>query len=333
MKKPTRIVKVGRHVSRLLMAVVVGLASISSFPAMAQAEPDPVDLVLGGEGATPWDITNIQPGDNSTKVVELHNAGTETGFVTIWVSDVFSSEGMNPEAETGETAEPGEMTDHLLFDLNADNLTSGVSLPVIFNNLPQSVSAPGHIELIPLKAGDTINLQWKWELPAQTSNDVQGDGISFTINYLLREFEITDLSDVVDNVTGVFTANVTVESEGGNGEFTIEEDTVGQTEEGDPLSEIWIVEIEKEPSAPSEDTTTVGPHYDAGPHGTTFDTPITVTFTYDPADIPAWASEKDLAIHTWDRDIGKWVELEGCTVDTINKTISAPISHFSRYTI
>ncbi|MFC1943114.1 hypothetical protein ACFLWO_00830 [Chloroflexota bacterium] len=328
-----RVSKFTEYAARLLLAVVIGLASISFLPATVQADTNPVDLVLGGAGATSWDISNIQPADNGTKTVELHNAGSEDGFVTIWLSDLISNEGVNPESETGDTAEPGELADYLLLGATVDGLSTNLNLPAAISNLPQSYSAPGYIEVIPLKADDTINLQWEWELPAQTANDVQGDDISFTINYLLRECRVTDVSDVVDNVTGVFTEEVTAESEGGKGILNIEEGTTGLTQEGESLNEIWLIEIDKELPALPSNTAAIGLHYDAGPNGTTFDRPITITFSYDPASIPAGVIESDMAIALWDVNAGQWVKLEGGTIDTVNHTISTQIDHFSRYTI
>ena len=327
-----RIGKVSGNIARLVLATIIGLVLAGSFSAPVKAEDNPVDLVLGGEGATSWNIINTKPGDSGIKTVELRNAGSGDGFVTIWVSDIISTEGMNPESETGDTTQPGELTDSLLLNLSADGLSANVNLPVTINNLPQGVDGPDYIEVIPLKVGDTVNLQWEWELPAQAGNDVQGDGISFTINYLLRECSITDVSGVVTG-EGVFTEEVTAESESGKAELTIEEGTVGQTEEGQPLSEIWIIEMDKEPPAPPADAKIVGLTCDLGPDGATFDPPITLTSTYDPNEIPGRASERDLVIAVWDKDTGEWVTLEGCTVDTVNNTISAPVSHFSRYTI
>jgi len=326
-------VEVIRYAARLLLAVVMGLALLGFLPATVKADTIPVDLELGGAGATPWSIANIQPTDSGTKTVELHNAGNGSGFVTIWVSDIISREGMNPESETGDTTEPGEIADHLLLNLTADGLSSNLNLPTTINNLPQSDTWSDYFDIIRLKAGDTVNLQWAWELPAQTGNDAQGDSMSFTINYLLREFSVTDVSGVVDK-DSVFTEDVTVESKGGNGKLLIEKDTTGQTKEGKPLDEIWIIEIDKEPSALSEDTTIVGLHYDAGPHGATFDPSITLTVNYDPDDIPEGFNKKDLVIARWDKDAREWVKLEGCcTFDLVNNTISALVSHFSRYTI
>jgi len=327
-----RIGKVSGNIARLVLATIIGLVLAGSFSAPVKAEDNPVDLVLGGEGAMPWNISNVQPADSGSSTVELHNAGSGDGFVTIWVSDIISTEGMNPESETGDTTQPGELTDYLLLNLSADGLSANVNLPATINNLPQGADGPDYIEVIPLKVGDTVNLQWEWELPAQAGNNVQGDGISFTINYLLRECSITNVSDVVTG-EGVFTEEFTIESESGKVKLTIEEGTVGQTEEGQPLSEIWIIEMDKEPAAPPAYAKIIGLTCDLGPAGATFDPPITLTSTYDPNEIPRRASERDLAIAVWDKDTGEWVTLEGCTVDTVNNTISAPVSHFSRYTI
>ncbi|MFC2059964.1 hypothetical protein ACFLTZ_02570 [Chloroflexota bacterium] len=332
MKKTARIFKVGGYATGLLLAVIIGAAPVGFLPAAVQADTNPVDLVLGGPGATSWTIGNMEPGDNGTKVVELHNAGSRDGFVTIWVSDVASYEGMNPESETGNTTEPGEYNDHLLLNLSSDGLTTKSNLPTTINNLPQSVSGPGYIEIIPLKAGNTVDLQWGWELPVQAGNDVQGDKLSFTINYLLQEVNITDVSDIVTD-EGVFIEELEVKTEDGQSKITIAENITGLTKEGEPAKEIWIIPINIESSHPSENTTTIGAHFEAGPEGTTFDQPITITFNYDPNNIPYGVNEEELILALWDNNTRKWVELEGCIVDTVNNTITAPITHFSRYTI
>jgi len=328
-----QIVKVIGYSARLTLAVAIGLALVGFLPATAQANTNPVDLELGGEGATPWVISNIKPGDSGTKIVELNNVGSDDGFVIIWVSNIISGEGANPEAETGDATGPGELNDHLLLNLSTDDLITDLNLPATINDFPHNAFGPQFIEVIPLKAGDTANLLWEWELPTQTDNEVQGDTITFTTNYLLQGFEIIELSEDVVTEEGEFKEEVIVESDTGNGELIIEEGIVGETQEGDPLNEIWLIEIDKAPSAPSEDTVTVSFHYDAGPHGTTFDEPITITITYDPLDIPTGINEKELFIALWNEAVGDWVALEGCVVDTVNSTISAPVSHFSRYTV
>jgi hypothetical protein len=321
-----------KNTVRVAISVITGLTLLGFSPSVAKAGTNPVDLELGGEGATPWNITHIQPADIGSKTVELRNIGSKDGFVTIWISDIVSNEGVNPESETGDTTEPGEFADKLLLNLITDDLSANINLPTIINNLPQSATGREYIEIIPLKVGDTVNLQWEWELPAQTGNEIQGDNIAFTINYLLRECNITDVSGVVTG-EGVFTEKVTAKSVGSKGQVVISEGTIGKTKEGQPLTEIWILETDREPPPPPEDNTIVGIVYNAGPGGTTFDRPITITLAYNPADIPQGTDEGTLIIALWDEAVGEWIPIDGCTVNRANKTISAQVSQFSRYTI
>ena len=74
--------------------------------------------------------------------------------------------------------------------------------------------------------------------------------------------------------------------------------------------------------------------YDFGPDGATLEPPITLTITYNPALIPEGVAEENLVIAMWDEDAGEWVELPGpFTIDTENNTISAPVSHFTAFTV
>ncbi len=333
MRKHSSIIKAVRYAGGLFVALVIGLAPLgTSLPPAVKADTNPVDLELGGEGATSWNITNIKPTDYGTKTVELRNVGSKDGFITIWVSDIVSSEGLNPESENGDTSEPGELDDHLLLDLSADNLSTNLNLPATINTLPRSVTSSRYIEVTPLKAGAIANLQWQWELPAQTGNDVQGDSISFTINYLLRECKIIDVSSFVTS-TGNFTQDVTAQSDNNKGKLTIIAGTTGKTAANQPLSDIWLIEMDKEPLPPVTGKINVSLNYEAGPEGTTFDQPITITLTYNPDDIPEGVREEQLCAAVWDKSAGQWVRLDNYTVDTANNTISALITHFSRYSV
>ncbi len=142
---------------------------------------------------------------------------------------------------------------------------------------------------------------------------------------------VWDVSDVVA-ADGEFEQDVTIDSEDGNVELDINEDTIGKTKEDEPLSEISILEM-AEPPAPPADASIVGLPYDLGPDGATFDPEITLTFTYDPDEIPEGVNEEDLVIAIWDEDANEWVELEDCVVDPVTHTITAPVSHFTAFTI
>ncbi len=140
---------------------------------------------------------------------------------------------------------------------------------------------------------------------------------------------VTDVSDVVTS-EGEFTEAVTTESEDGNVELTIDEGTIGLIEE-EPLSEISVTEME-DPPAPPADSNVIGLAYDLGPDDATFDPPITLTFTYDPALIPEGVAEENLVITIWDEAAGEWVNLVS-TVDPVTNTITASVSHFTAFTV
>jgi len=131
---------------------------------------------------------------------------------------------------------------------------------------------------------------------------------------------------------GVFTQDVVAASVAGEVMLTIDEGTTGTTAEGKPIDKITIVEM-IEPPPPPEEANIISLTYDLGPAGTTFDPPITLAFTYDPDEIPEGISGEHLVVGMWDEAAGEWVELEGCTVDPETYTITAPVSHFTAFTV
>ena len=141
---------------------------------------------------------------------------------------------------------------------------------------------------------------------------------------------VTDLSGKVGG-RGVFLTDVTVQSDDGNVSLSIDEGIHGVTEEGIPLTEISVLEMAA-PPAPPADTNVIGLVYDFGPEGATFDQPIIITLTYDPAQIPEGVAEEDLVIAWWDKEAGEWVELLS-VVNPVTNTITAEISHFTPFTI
>jgi len=329
-----------------LAIALILLVSLAGPLPSAQAQDNPVNLELGGEGATSWNIVNIIPGDSGTKTLTLHNAGGVDGFVTIWVSDIISSEGINPESETGNTGEPGELDQYLLLNISCADLDSNISLPATIDNLPHSASDPHYIKISPLNVGDTITLDWQWQLPVEAGNEVQGDSLSFTINYMLEEFGedededkdkdedegpppgTTDVSGMVSD-TCRFLGSLTIISEDGLCRLYIPEGTVGLTWELECVSEITIV-IMDEPPPPPENGQVIGLVYDFQPSGATLEPPVTLEYSYDPDNIPEGIAEKNLVIAYYDEKAGEWVELP-CTVDPVTNTITASVSHFTAF--
>jgi len=131
------------------------------------------------------------------------------------------------------------------------------------------------------------------------------------------------------STAGVFTRSVTALSEDGLCTLDIPEGTVGLTEELEPLTEITIL-IMDEPPPPPEAAHIIGLVYDFQPSGATFEPPIPLTFSYDPADIPEGVAEEDLVLAFYDEATGEWIELEG-VVDPVTNTITALVAHFTAF--
>ena len=133
------------------------------------------------------------------------------------------------------------------------------------------------------------------------------------------------------SAAGVFLTSVVATSDDELCTLTIPEDTVGLTEELEPLVEITMV-IMDEPPRPPKKAEIVGLAYDFGPDGATFEPAITLTWSYAPADIPEGVPEEDLVIAYYDEAAAEWIELD-CVVDTENDTITASVEHFTTFAI
>jgi len=138
----------------------------------------------------------------------------------------------------------------------------------------------------------------------------------------------TEVSDIISSA-GVFSKAVIAESSDSLCQLTIAKDTVGLTENGEPLSEVKMTRMGA-PPAPPADARVVGSVYDFKPDGAAFSPAATLKYTYDPSRIPTGVVENELVLIWWDAGTGSWVELE-CTVDTEANTLTAPVSHFTAF--
>lgn len=162
------------------------MAAISLFMYLPQGTVSAVPTVqlnVLGFGSSSWNIGNIKPGDSGTRAVILHNAGSTPGKVTIWVSNVSTSKSASVDPKFRGAP---RLDKNLTIQLTADGLTSNVRMPVIFENFPKSASAPQQITIGTLPPDGYVDLTWQWSLPARTGNEVQGDSLSFDINYMIE---------------------------------------------------------------------------------------------------------------------------------------------------
>jgi len=143
---------------------------------------------------------------------------------------------------------------------------------------------------------------------------------------------VTNVSGSVD-ANGVFTRSVTAKSANNKVSVKINQGTKGLTKEGRRITEISITPMAAaDVPAPPEDGHVIGLTYDFGPDGATFDEPITISFEYDPDNLPEGVSEEDLVVAVWDEDAGEWVELPS-VVDTENHIVTATVDHFTTFAV
>jgi hypothetical protein len=140
-----------------------------------------------------------------------------------------------------------------------------------------------------------------------------------------------DISNIVTS-EGLFTQGVTVSSGDNNVQLTIDQGTTGQSATGQPLSQLIIFNLNFPPDPP-EQSHIIGLTYDFRPDGATFDEPVTITFTYNPNNIPAGVNEEDLSIAFYDDINGEWVELQNIVVDPLTHTITGQTNHFTPFTV
>jgi len=330
----------------LALALIIGLALLGSLPIPAQAQGSIIDLEIGGEGATSWNIGKIEPGDTGTKTVELHNAGSRNGFVTIWISDI---------EEVDHGGDGAVLDDYLLLDLSCDRLTSKIDLPTTIHNFPKAASDRSLL-VTPLNVGETVTLEWKWGLPWETGNDAQGDSFSFTINYMLEELlphgggggggggggspqepgRLELQVDIEGKVTsggrteeGVLTETIDAASADAVLILLLPQGTTVLDCVGNPLDRIDVDYVT--PAEPPPDTWLMGSGYDLKPC-CTFDPPITFIMHYDQQAPGDGIDEDNLVIAYYDPSEQEWVVLPS-VVDTEAQMVTASVGHSSTFAL
>jgi len=105
--------------------------------------------------------------------------------------------------------------------------------------------------------------------------------------------------------------------------------TVAQDREGKLLMSLEVA-INEAPPPPEAGI--VGLPYELGPHGATFNQPITINFSYDPEEIPPRVAEADLVMGYYDEDSGQWLFLPS-VVDMASHTVTTLVDHLSTFAV
>jgi hypothetical protein len=127
---------------------------------------------------------------------------------------------------------------------------------------------------------------------------------------------------------GIAQETVQLTSPDGIATITVAKETKLLNAQGKPLDILSATRVTSPPPAPPG--TAIASAYSFGPEGAAFSPPIVLTLSYDPLELPKGVEENDLYIAYWNGY--QWLKLES-TVDTIMKTVSAVVSHFSQFAL
>jgi hypothetical protein len=139
----------------------------------------------------------------------------------------------------------------------------------------------------------------------------------------------TDLSSDV-SANGTFTSNASASSANGDVTVNIPAGITGLTASGAPITQITITPITTNLPALPSGGAAVGSYFDIQPSGSTFSSPITITVSYDPSQIPAGTSPY---VAWYNPATGEWEQLTTVSIDTVNHTITASVNHFSTFAV
>jgi hypothetical protein len=168
----------------------------------------------------------------------------------------------------------------------------------------------------------------EWNLSVTISGGGGGGGGGTTT--VSTSFFGAQSSFKVDS-SGIVQSAFTATSADGKMTITIPQGTKALDKNGNPLTSM-TAEVFANPPAPPANANIIGLAYNFLPAGATFVPPITFTWSYDPAALPAGIAEEDLVIAYYDATAGTWVELQ-CVVDTANNKITASVPHYTTFTI
>lgn len=273
------------------------------------------------------------PGTGSTTEGQSYT-GAETGggAVSVTVTSAYGWTWASGSRYGYGYREPGGMGTHTLgsgfgYGYAYDSNVGPTSVTYSVTWTSPASWPQGSYKVKTLVYGDSTN---KWSGTSSTfslsTEDTGGDSVVSIAP------GVTRVAGIV-NSNGVFVTNVDVKSADNKLTLKIKMNTKGKTKGNAPIWTITIKRVAQPPSLPAN-AQHVGDTYDAGPDGATFDPPISLTLSYDPADLPEGFDETNLLIAVWDTTTTppQWVMLGG-TVDAENNTITVLISHFSQYTI
>jgi len=198
------------------------------------------------------------------------------------------------------------------------DIDKGATITFYISGEPADQTAEWH-------SGETTQLNLSIGIAGGVSTGLGGGGAAGGASLFGEE------SSFLVDEDGEVQSTIEATSEDGKLTITIPEGTTALDEDGNPLTTLEA-DVDPNPPDPPEDANVIGLAYDFGPDGATFKPPITITWSYDPDDLPDDVDEKDLVVAFYDEAKGEWVEFE-CEVDTVNNVITVSVPHFTCFAV
>ncbi len=156
-----------------------------------------LDLTVDGVNGTQvksFTMNNMKPGDRfGRKYFILKNNGSVTGIPKICLTNLVNTES-NGTTEYENDGNPGELGDNLSLIVDVEGswlMTAGHKLNT-FDGRCWTPTDPADNEFATkgketLEAGETMIFGIRLDLPENTGNDVQGDSVTFDLEFSLEQ--------------------------------------------------------------------------------------------------------------------------------------------------
>ena len=173
-------------ISLMAIALVIGLVGAGTMAYFSDTETSSgntftagtLDLAVGGENpnvSPDFTLGPLAPGDSGTITYTLNNVGSIDGYLDLQGIGVVDTEGTNPESETGDIGEPGELSANIYVTvtLGASQLYAGLLSGIVSDyDANVALAASGTTTLTIAWVVDKDNVS---PLGEDVGNDIQGD--------------------------------------------------------------------------------------------------------------------------------------------------------------
>lgn len=135
-----------------------------------------LDLELTSSEHIPFAFSDVVPGWTKTFTYTVKNAGSINGKLSLAAANVANTEGLNPESETGDIDEPGELGANMNVQVKYGGSTVATGTLNNFNGT-------NILTNYPLNAGESKMVEIIVTVPTGVENDIQGDVVTggFTV--------------------------------------------------------------------------------------------------------------------------------------------------------